>query len=74
VNIKLVVVRSFGLHAPGDLISDSKETAEILGGEHAHDVVRVSGPETTAGSPNAPATQSPKAGGANPSGDKTKEG
>jgi hypothetical protein len=37
----LVVVRPFGPHAIGDVISDTQEASAVLAGEHKHDVVRV---------------------------------
>ncbi len=37
----LVVVRPFGAHAKGDVVSDPAAVAQILAGENAHCVVRV---------------------------------
>ena len=37
----LVVVRPFGAHAVGDVITDEAEGACVLAGEHADSVVRV---------------------------------
>ncbi|HTR17162.1 MAG TPA: hypothetical protein VMI52_09035 [Acetobacteraceae bacterium] len=36
----LVVVRPFGSHAVGDVISDTQDVSTVLAGEHKHDVVR----------------------------------
>jgi hypothetical protein len=41
MNVNLVVVRPFGNYAKGDTIADAATIAQILAGEHAHDVVRV---------------------------------
>ena len=41
MNFHLVVVRSFGKYAKGDIITDSTAINEILAGENAHHVVRV---------------------------------
>ena len=38
---KLVVVRSFGLRALGETITDPVEVEAVLAGDHAADVVRV---------------------------------
>ncbi len=37
----LVVVRPFGSHAVGDVITDEAEGRDVLAGEHADSVVRV---------------------------------
>ena len=37
----LIVVRPFGVHVVGDVITDAGKAEELLAGEHAHDVVRV---------------------------------
>lgn len=37
----LIVVRPFGAHAIGDVITDAGKAGELLASEHAHDVVRV---------------------------------
>lgn len=42
MNSALIVVRPFGVHAVGDVITDAARATELLAGEHAHDVVRVS--------------------------------
>ena len=39
----LIVVRPFGLHRPGDSISEPDEVARILASEHAGHVVRCTG-------------------------------
>ena len=36
----LIVVRPFGRHVPGDIISDPAEVEATLAGEHAGHVVR----------------------------------
>ena len=41
MNFHLVVVRSFGKYAKGDIITDSAAIAEILAGENALCAVRV---------------------------------
>ena len=41
MSVHLVVVRAFGPHARGDVISAPGAVAEILAGEHAGCVVRV---------------------------------
>lgn len=41
MNSALIVVRPFGAHVVGDVITDPARTTELLAGEHAHDVVRV---------------------------------
>lgn len=41
MNSALIVVRPFGAHAVGDVITDAARATELLAGEHAHDVVRV---------------------------------
>ena len=41
MNSALIVVRPFGIHAVGDVITDAGKARELLAGEHAHDVVRV---------------------------------
>ncbi len=41
MNSALIVVRPFGAHAVGDVITDIARATELLAGEHAHDVVRV---------------------------------
>ena len=41
MNSALIVVRPFGTHAVGDVITDAGKTTELLAGEHVHDVVRV---------------------------------
>jgi|GEM_PF-2338001 hypothetical protein len=40
----LIVVRAFGQHRPGDMITDPAEARTLLLGEHAHDVIRVAAP------------------------------
>jgi len=37
----LMVVRSFGAHAKGDVITDAAEIEAVLAGENAQDVVRI---------------------------------
>lgn len=44
MNITLVVVRPFGAHAKGDVVTDAAAIAQILAGEQAHCVVRVTAP------------------------------
>ena len=41
MNTTLIVVRPFGTHAIGDMITDVSKATALLAGEHAHDVVRV---------------------------------
>lgn len=41
MNSALIVVRPFGAHSVGDVITDDAKATELLAGEHAHDVVRV---------------------------------
>ena len=41
MNSALIVVRPFATHVVGDVITDAGKAAELLAGEHAHDVVRV---------------------------------
>ena len=41
MNTHLVVVRSFGGLARGDVVTDAVQIAEILSSEHARSVVRV---------------------------------
>lgn len=41
MNIHLVVVRPFGAHQRGDVITDAGMVAQILASSNAHDVVRV---------------------------------
>ena len=41
MNSALIVVRPFGAHAVGDVITDVGKARELLAGEHAHDVVRI---------------------------------
>ena len=54
VETVLVVVQPFSSHAVGDLITDDQLAREIVGGEHARNVVRIaledSSPERPAGS------------------------
>ena len=40
----LVIVRPFGGHTVGDVISDSAQMHQVLTGEHVNDVVRVTTP------------------------------
>lgn len=40
----LVVVRPFATFSRGDVIADAAQISEILKGEHAHAVVRVTNP------------------------------
>ncbi len=54
----LVVVRPFAGHAKGDAISDAATVAQILGTEHAVNVVRVA---TASPSSASPAAASPPA-------------
>ena len=44
MDIKLVVVRPFGTHQRGDVVSDVTEVAKVQAGEHAGCVVRVAVP------------------------------
>ncbi len=44
MDIKLVVVRPFGTHQRGDVVTDVTEIAEVQAGEHAGCVVRVAVP------------------------------
>lgn len=37
----LIVVKPFGTHSVGDVITDAGKARELLAGENAHDVVRV---------------------------------
>ena len=41
MNSALIVVRPFGAHVVGDVITDAGKARELLAGEHAYDVVRV---------------------------------
>jgi hypothetical protein len=41
MDIHLVVTRSFAGLLRGDIVADAARIADILKGEHAHDVVRV---------------------------------
>ena len=41
MNSALIVVRPFETYVVGDVITDVGKAAELLAGEHAHDVVRV---------------------------------
>jgi hypothetical protein len=41
MDMQLVVVRSFGDLARGDIVTDGARIAEILNSEHARSVVRV---------------------------------
>ena len=41
MNMHLVVVRSFGGLARGDVVTDAVQITEILNSEHARSVVRV---------------------------------
>lgn len=41
MEMKLLVVRAFGPHTKGDILSDSGDIAKIIAGQHAGDVVRV---------------------------------
>ncbi len=41
----LIVVRPFGPYGVGDVLSDVETVAQVLGGEHAGCVVRISPPE-----------------------------
>lgn len=41
MNLHLVVVRAFGAYAKGEVIADAAAIAEVLGGEHVRNVVRV---------------------------------
>lgn len=50
--MKLMVVRPFGVHAKGDVVTDPAEVTKILACEDACKVVRVSAPTT----PNQNAT------------------
>jgi hypothetical protein len=49
MNVQLVVVRAFGAHQKGDVITDAATAASVLAGEQAHWVVRVAAlaPQTT---------------------------
>jgi hypothetical protein len=51
MDFSLVVVRSFGTYRPGDAILDTASQQQVLGGEHALCVVRVTQPKA------APAVQ-----------------
>jgi len=51
---RLVVVRAFGAHARGDILSEADQTTKILMSEHAADVVRV-GAAAAAGDASADA-------------------
>ncbi len=50
MDIRLVVVRPFGPHSKGDMVTDATETQKILASEHAADVVRVGLPSVVNGS------------------------
>ena len=43
----LIVVRPFGLHRPGDVISDPDEVARVLASEQSGHVVRIHPPQET---------------------------
>ncbi len=49
MDLHLVVVRPFGGLVRGDIVTDVLRIAEILGSEHAHDVVRVVMPTKSGG-------------------------
>jgi hypothetical protein len=44
MDMHLVVVRSFGDFARGDIVTDAVRITEILNSEHAYSVVRVVSP------------------------------
>lgn len=44
MDFHLVVVRPFSTYSRGDVITDVARISDILKGEHAHAVVRVSNP------------------------------
>ena len=48
MDIKLVVVRPFGTHQRGDVVTDVAEIAKVQAGEHAGCVVRVAEPAEVA--------------------------
>lgn len=53
MDMRLVIVRPFGSHAKGDVITEPGEIAKILAGDNGHDVVGVAlpaGPDANAAS------------------------
>jgi hypothetical protein len=44
MDIRLVVVRAFGVRAKGDVVTDADEISKILADERAANVVRVAVP------------------------------
>jgi hypothetical protein len=61
MDIHLVVVRPFAGHARGTVIADAAQIAQILGGAHRLDVVRVMAAATLPAPPAPPAPAAPAA-------------
>jgi hypothetical protein len=49
MGMQVVVVRPFGLHSKGDMVTDASEIAKILASEAASNVVRVGVPVLSPG-------------------------